>query len=174
MTKTDNQAIIGKHVFEAAGCGVAPFRVVGCREEFITYPDGTTQASGCCSYCGTGIRNVFIIRDANGREFKVGSDCVEKTGDAGLIKGYKTSPEYRAIQQAKRRAKGERDRAAYQALLAEHEVALRGVPFQPLWNGTPQTAFDSYTWVMSRCGNAGIARNLNALRRLIARLAQSA
>ena len=174
MTKTDNQALIGKHVFEAAGCGVAPFRIVGCREEFITYPDGTTQASGCCSYCGTGIRNVFIVRDANGREFKVGCDCVEKTGDAGLIKGYKQNPEYRALQRAKRRAKGDANREAYTLLLVEHESLLRGANFAPLWNGTVPTAYDHYTWMLNRCGDAGIGRQLKALRATIARLSQTA
>ena len=33
---------------------------------------------------GTAIANVFWIKSACGNRFKVGCDCVEKTGDAGL------------------------------------------------------------------------------------------
>ena len=52
MNKTDNAANVGKHKFELAGLGMAPFRFIGASENAITYPDGTTKAVGSCDYCG--------------------------------------------------------------------------------------------------------------------------
>jgi hypothetical protein len=44
--------------------------------------DGTTKAGGVCDYCGTGIRWEFWIKGsiAGAKQFKVGCDCVAKTG----------------------------------------------------------------------------------------------
>lgn len=35
-----------------------------------------------CDYCSNGIMNVFVIKSSDGKEFKVGCDCVAKTYDA--------------------------------------------------------------------------------------------
>lgn len=82
------------HKFEEAGLGKAPFQVVGVHEERgpkVTYIDGIRcesgapgQPVGTCDYCGTGIADCYEIRSSDGKEFVVGSDCVAKTGDAGL------------------------------------------------------------------------------------------
>ena len=58
-----------KHPFEESGLGYAPFRCVNVLDS-----KGTS-----CSHCGTPIRWVFMIQDAKGSMFKVGSSCVEKT-----------------------------------------------------------------------------------------------
>jgi hypothetical protein len=44
--------------------------------------DGTTKGGGVCDYCGTGIRWEFWIKGsvAGAKQFKVGCDCVAKTG----------------------------------------------------------------------------------------------
>lgn len=74
------------HCFEKAGLGEAPFRVVGFHvSKYQACPGAPVQAGTCCDYCGTGIMNVYEIQGAGGRAFKVGCDCVAKTGDAGLI-----------------------------------------------------------------------------------------
>jgi hypothetical protein len=52
---------------------------------------------------------VCHIKGSDGRTFKVGSDCVGRTGDAGLIKAYKSTREYRAHQKALRDAKDTRN-----------------------------------------------------------------
>lgn len=65
------------HIFEAAGLGVAPFKHVGEVD--------MGRACRSCQYCGTTIRYCEYIRDANGREFFVGNECVHKTGDQGLV-----------------------------------------------------------------------------------------
>lgn len=73
------------HPFERVGLGRAPFRCVGYQEiVFQAYPGAPTQAGGSCDACGTGIRHAFLIKSADGRSFKVGCDCVEKTGDSAL------------------------------------------------------------------------------------------
>ena len=70
------------HPFEKAGLGKAPFSCTHVTENVFELGDGTTKAGGCCDYCGTGIRWEFWIKGsvAGARQFKVGCDCVAKTG----------------------------------------------------------------------------------------------
>ena len=70
------------HPFEKAGLGKAPFSCTHVSENVFTLPDGTSKAGGCCDYCGTGIRWEFWIKGsvAGARQFRVGCDCVAKTG----------------------------------------------------------------------------------------------
>lgn len=82
-----------QHIFEAAGLGLAPFRCVGCYVDKgpRDLGNGLTagapgQPMGTCDYCGTGILYCFRIVSSDGKSFVVGSDCVAKTGDAGLRK----------------------------------------------------------------------------------------
>lgn len=62
------------HVFEAAGLGKAPFRFVAVWKSYTT-----------CDFCGTGILWNCWILSSDGKSFKVGSECVKRSGDAGLI-----------------------------------------------------------------------------------------
>jgi hypothetical protein len=74
------------HRFEAAGLGTAPFTVEGMRVmKYQACQGAPIQPGSSCDYCGQGIMLVFAIRGADGRRFKVGCDCVLKTGDAGII-----------------------------------------------------------------------------------------
>ncbi len=73
------------HKFTESGLGKAPFRFVGVHENAFKLPDGTSKAGGSCSHCGTGIRWEFHIISADGVRSKVGSDCIHKAGDKGLI-----------------------------------------------------------------------------------------
>lgn len=88
------------HDFEKAGLGRAPFRCVGVASiPSASLAEANPQAynnalamlpkglgCGSCSYCGTGIMHNYIIVSADDRRFVVGSDCVARTGDAGLTK----------------------------------------------------------------------------------------
>lgn len=74
------------HKFELAGLGKAPFRFAGMDEKVIVHADGTTQAGSSCDFCSTGIRYQFWCESADGKTFKVGCDCIHKSGDAGLVK----------------------------------------------------------------------------------------
>jgi hypothetical protein len=70
------------HPFEKAKLGKAPFSCTHVTENVFVVGDGTTKAGGCCDYCGTGIRWEFWIKGsiAGVKQFKVGCDCVAKTG----------------------------------------------------------------------------------------------
>ncbi len=75
------------HKFEEAGLGKAPFRFVGCNTGIIyqACPDAPVQPGSSCDFCGNAIMNEFWIEGADGKRFKVGCDCVKKTGDVGLV-----------------------------------------------------------------------------------------
>lgn len=86
------------HVFENAGMGKAPFKLVGFyampskslaehnpsayQNALAAMPRGV--GCGSCAYCGTALVNNFIIESSDGNKSAVGCDCVEKTGDRGL------------------------------------------------------------------------------------------
>lgn len=104
---TVNEKLSGKetstiHRFERAGLGLAPFRFTGMSENAIRYPDGTSKAGGSCDFCGTGIRYEFWCVSADDKSFKVGCDCIHKSGDAGLVK--QISIEERKLRDAKNKA----------------------------------------------------------------------
>lgn len=104
------------HPFEKAGLGTAPFSCTHVSENVFALPDGTSKAGGCCDYCGTGIRWEFWIKGsiAGAKQFKVGCDCVAKTGWG--IEGF---AKVRADHtRARRQAGTQSRRAARQAQLA--------------------------------------------------------
>jgi hypothetical protein len=95
-TETDAktaQAMI--HCFEQAGLGKAPYRYLGIETKVgpirIAQPDGTVLEIGSpgqpmshCDFCQTPISNECWLRSADGKRFKVGTDCIERAGDRGL------------------------------------------------------------------------------------------
>ena len=163
---TDNPAHVGMHVFERAGLGRAPFRCVGYTEKVFTNPDGTTRAGGSCQYCGTGIRYACSIKSSDGREFVVGSDCVAKTDDAGLIRSYKIHPAVRAARRAKTKDKDNAISAEWNALIAQNADLLASiqVPGRPWVPGEMITKLDDLRRVWKMCGASGRARHLRALK----------
>lgn len=74
------------HTFELAGLGKAPFKFSHFAQLKYDRAQTAYHSGGSCDYCGTAIMNAYYIKSADGRTFKVGSDCVAKTGDAGLRK----------------------------------------------------------------------------------------
>lgn len=96
------------HPFEKAGLGKAPFSCTHVTENVFALPDGTSKAGGCCDYCGTGIRWEFWIKGsiAGARQFKVGCDCVAKTG-----RGIENFEKVRADHTRARRQEGAEKRA---------------------------------------------------------------
>lgn len=111
------------HCFEAAGLGKAPFRYIGEQFQDIRYGNTRvigniggctleTKPGGTCDYCGTYIVNMFTIESADGNRFKVGCDCVLKTGDAGLIRKVDAAVKKnrKAREIARKRAQAQDDR----------------------------------------------------------------
>lgn len=120
------------HCFEAAGLGKAPFTYEGMVDQDISYGQrniGTiggvqisTKPGGTCDYCSTYIVNMFRIRSADGKTFKVGCDCLMKTGDAGLIQRVKKDV---SEMERKKRAQKKIDKEAVAKAQCE---ALLSVP----------------------------------------------
>lgn len=169
--KTDNAQDVGKHAFEVAGLGFAPFRFVGASENVITYPDGTQQAGGTCDYCGTGIRTECHCVSRDGQRFKVGCNCISKVGDVGLLKAYKQSPEYRAHQRTLAAKRAAVVTAALQKLIDENATALAARPHPYGYNdrktGAALTALDYWRWQFDHCGASGRASCLKTLQRIL-------
>ena len=110
------------HPFEKSGLGTAPFSCTHVTENVFALPDGTSKAGGCCDYCGTGIRWEFWIKGsvAGARQFKVGCDCVAKTGWG--IEGF---AKVRADHTRARRQAGVQSRRAARQAQAAAERAQR-------------------------------------------------
>lgn len=105
------------HTFELAGLGKAPFKLVAVQEsKHQPHPDAPAKAGSTCEYCSRAIMEVCVIQDINGKRFKVGSNCVKKTGDFGLVDTVK-----RAANRMKRTAQAERD----SIFAAKHDAAAR-------------------------------------------------
>jgi len=133
------------HIWEAQGLGKAPFHVVG----FVTLPSANQNPSayrsamenlpggyelGCCGACGHGLVNNFLIESSDKKKFAVGSDCVEKTGDAGLVNA------------ANEAHKQEMAKTKYQKMLHRQEEYDRSQKEQRKNNGgkTDSECFEEY------------------------------
>jgi len=170
------------HVFESAGLGRAPFRFVGF--EVVVYqacPGAPVQSGSSCDYCGQGIRNVCWVEDADGKRFKVGPDCVLKTGDRGIV-----DPVKRAVNRAKREAKAKLDAARIARCRenmgrSEVEQAMRAAPHPSAdsdmgtWVDGVHVLFSDLSvhslwtwaeWMMSHAGTAGRIKVCRAVERV--------
>lgn len=168
--KTEIASEVGKHAFELAGLGLAPFRFVGMSENVICYPDGSQQAGGTCDYCSTGIRFECRVASADGKSFKVGCNCIAKVGDLGLMKAYKSSPEFRAHQRQLRHAKAVSVTAELKVICAQHEAEFKAqvhpYGFIDRKTGVAMTYWDYLEYSLWRsCGDAGRASWLKTLRK---------
>jgi len=91
------------HIFEKAGLGVAPF-------EYVDYFE---KKGGSCDYCGHPITRHYGVRGVDGKTFYVGSECIFKHGDEGLIDTVKAKS--KEVERERRRAKAEAKAAAKRA-----------------------------------------------------------
>jgi hypothetical protein len=95
-------------------------------------PFTTNMCGGSCDLCGTAIWCVFWFRTADGREFKVGSECAQKAGEGGQVKQAKRDRKrevYEAQARATREQRLESERDANEALghgrLTNDELAAK-------------------------------------------------
>ena len=154
------------HVFEQAGLGLAPFRFVGLEnnndraainsERRANGQIYTTNYCTSCDYCSTAICDAYYLESADGKQFKVGCDCVLKTGDAGLINivkklSAKAATDKRHAREAVKFAEGA-------ALFARPEVQamLSAMPHPRKWPANKgETMLDSVKWMLLNAGTAG-------------------
>jgi len=143
-TQTAPAASAPVHVFERTQGHPGPYRVIGYADRVYQACQGAPiQPGASCEHCGTAIRHTYTIRAADGFTFVVGSDCVAKTGDAGLIKEIKTfQAERRAIAREARRQLGIESRAKRMRAAAEAFLAARPELADALTNGTHEIVRD--------------------------------
>lgn len=133
------------HCFEQNGLGQAPFTYLYCVD--------TGRCSATCQHCGTGIRYKFFIRSADNQTFYVGSDCVMRSGDGGLINLVKReknrmAKEKRDAKKAEIRLAREADRAIVKANKLQAWISANA-PLQPIlaWaeksSGISKNLFDN-------------------------------
>ncbi len=167
--KTQSPENVGKHAFELAGLGIAPFRFIGTQEKLFTVPGcpEATKPGSSCDYCGTAITTECWLRSSDGKQFKVGCNCIEKAGDKGVMQAYKSSPEYRAKEQIKRNLKDKQVCADLDNLIAFNRDYLASQPhprgFKDFKTGEPMTALNDVLWLRANCGASGRAALLKRL-----------
>lgn len=167
-TKTETNT--GIHIFERAGLGKAPFKYVGMIEQDLCYGEVilnradfektgvrvTTKPGGSCDYCGAYIVNMFKIVSSDGKTFKVGSDCVHKTGDAGLKKI--VDAKVREMNAKRAAARDAQKIDAARAGLAREDVraALSAKPHPMTWRAEKgETMLTMAEWYMTNAGTKG-------------------
>lgn len=148
------------HPFEARGLGMAPFRCVGVSRNVAAPAGGLfsteQRPGGSCDYCGTGIVYECWIVSADGKRFKVGCDCVEKTHGARDVIVCEVLRAKNAILKADRDAKaGEKIRAAKLALPAVR-ATLATRPHPNEWHASQgKTLADWCEWMLANAGQTG-------------------
>jgi hypothetical protein len=166
MNTTTTNATTAVHPFQAAGLGLAPFKLVGHVLPDLT-ADGrrklgeiggvevTTTTGGTCDYCGKSIVNVFRVRSADGRESNVGCDCVQKCCGAKLVAAVRKIANVVATD--RRNAAADAKIARGVALLAVPAVA-EALRDQPHPNGhAGRTLHDYAAWMLQNAGRTGKA-----------------
>jgi hypothetical protein len=163
------------HKFESAGLGKAPFKFTGMNENLFTVPGcpEATKPGGTCDFCGTGIRYEFHILSADGKHHKVGSNCIEKVGDAGLRK--QIDPTIRRHKREQRQAKAYAEAASVSSeldvFIVIHRDRLAALPdpqgFVNRETKKPLTLLDWAKWRLANCGTAGRAAALRQLRETV-------
>lgn len=155
------------HKFEAAGLGKAPFRFVGFTPApetdnngmVKTEVDGITHMTkpGCaCHYCGQYITNIYKIQSADGKISKVGSSCVNKTGDKGLVNVVK-----KHANKLKREKRVIRESARIEAAkktLETEEIAsfLKEWPHPAQFQADKsRNLYDYVVWMFNNAGHSG-------------------
>ena len=160
-------AEIGKHVFELAGLGKAPFKFVGIFEK-VFKAGNVVKPGGSCHFCGTGIRYCCEILSSDGKRFVVGTDCVDKTGDYGIIQAYKNSDEFLTMKREMRHAREQQKIDQLKVWLADESIRaqLAEMPDKGChWKA--QSMLDKIEWYMKNSGNSGMCSMYSFVKRTL-------
>jgi hypothetical protein len=170
MTNAQQTETATVHPFEAAGLGQAPFRFVGMIWQDLCYGEAilnreeyqrtgiriSTKPGGTCDYCGAYIVDMFKVESADGRTFKVGSDCIAKVEAKG-------SKVLTAVQRAARKAAKDRKLVRDKARIAAAAGLLPSVRNKiaesphptPYLANQGLTMADWCDWVLANGGTTG-------------------
>lgn len=126
------------HVFEAAGLGKGPFHL-----------SSVTEEGGHCQYCNTAIVFRFYIKGQDSRIFFVGSDCVMKTGDVGLMRVVEREVKKRQAELRQKREEQKmaaiRDRLTDPAVIAEFTTQPHPYAY---YANQGKTKLDYINWIL--------------------------
>ena len=157
-----------RHVFEHLG--PAPYRYTGFEvKKYQACQGAPIQPGSTCDHCGTAIMDVYKFQAANGSFFKVGSSCVDKSGDRGLYSVIKRQVnkikrERKAVTDASRIADGRR-------LFADNRAAFAASPhpkgFVDRATGEALTLADQVDWMLANCGTSGRIRTVREIEKFV-------
>jgi hypothetical protein len=141
-------------MFQSAGLGTAPFKL-----------SHVTAGHDQCQFCGTNIGHRFHLVGADGSAFFVGSDCVLKSGDAGLRRVVEREVAKRIAEQ--RRLRDAEKLATLKEIIAKPEIKERLVALpHPRCPTHKNMSFWTYAeWMMRFAGKTG---KLDLLKRILA------
>lgn len=155
------------HVFERANLAQAPYRFLGVREEkYQAHQGAPIQPGSSCDYCGTAIMSVFRFRGRDGREFKVGSECALRSGDAGM-KRIVTAAERVKARATRAKAAGKVQDALATILTDEAKRARLAAVTVEIRPGWTKTLLESAEWMTQNAGHAGRTRILRQIKTAI-------
>lgn len=141
------------HRFETAGLGKAPFRFTGMNvNTYQAYQGAPAKPGGCCDFCGNSIMYEFFIKSADGKSFKVGSDCINKVGDNGLCLSVN-----RIVREQKRNSRNAAIDARINAAKAKLDSVKEQLSAIKSTNVFRQneSRYDQVRWFLSNAGRTG-------------------
>lgn len=162
-----NQAL--EHPFN--NCGVAPFEFAGYAERLywpckdISGNINTSvppMAGGTCAHCGACIRNAYIIKDATGKCFDVGCDCLEKLSIEPRIISAALAKK-KVIDRLKRKEKAASDLATFEPQYEAVKAVLVTMPHpSEFWARNGRTLADYYDYCLRGCVASGKVKHMKA------------
>lgn len=159
-----------RHVFEHMG--KAPYRYVGYERRVFTVP-GTEiiRAGASCDHCSTAIVDCFIFRSADGKTFKVGSTCVNKSEDRGLINVVKRAAAQVATQRRHEVEAAKITGLAQQLAEGTRRDKLATLPhpkgYRDRETNKPLSFLDYAEWMFKNAGNAGKLKLLKQVEQVL-------
>lgn len=146
--------------------GTAPYRFLGVTKNWFSTGQGDAgKPGGTCDYCGTGIAYEYHFQSADGRKFKVGSECMLKADRDPAAKAHVAMYGGPSLSDIAKREKAKIDKqnklnAAAQrfetlrSLLPQVEATLKQYPHpHASYMGRPLTLYDWVKWMVDN--NAG-------------------
>lgn len=132
MIVTHKHYTMGRGAYRLVGIWSAPAKSLAGTNPSAYNIAMDTRPKCCnmmCDHCGTGIIHHFIIKDEDGKEFSVGSSCIDKLGQQSLVTEAKAAEKerQRQLRQAKAEKKRQERHEAYLLELQSQREANGGL-----------------------------------------------
>jgi hypothetical protein len=143
---------------ERAGLGRAPFR-------FLSLERRPRGSGALCASCGRAIQRLYWVADANGTQFKVGSECIKKAEPYGPLSRAAEA----ALKEAEKMEKQERIAATKALLAADPTIIAEQLHWSNREDGTKRTLRE---WAEFALAYGGVKKQLEVCRIVEARAAE--